>query len=182
MYCLGLKLVLYRHTARLVSPATATTTGFSDHSLLTTRLQCTNPSAPRVIYTYRNFRHMDATAFKMSLRQTASFTAPSSDQDIAAEQQTQDLKAVLERHASLKSRIRRVGSSNMRWITPKPSALGRIGGGWSAGMLAQNRMRIGRISKCRAGRPIDWFVRPDPPMFAPRSSASDKTLGYSGGQ
>ena len=94
-----------------------TTTGFSGHSLLTTRLQCTNPNIPKVTYTYRNFRHMDAITFRMSLRQTASFTTPSSDPDIAAEQLTRDLKAVLERHALLKSRTRRVGSSGMRWMT-----------------------------------------------------------------
>ena len=155
---------------------------FFDHSLLITRLQCTNPPAPKVTYTYRNFRHMDATAFRMSLHQTASFTTRSSDEDIAAEQLTRDMKAVLERNDPLKSRTRRYGSSDIRWMTPEAIGARKEGGGWSAGMLAQNRIRIGRISECRAGRLIDWFVRPDPPMFAPRSSASDKTLGYSGGQ
>ena len=55
----------------------------------------------------------------MSLRQTASCTTPSSDPDIAVEQLTRNLKAVLERHAPLKSRTRRVGSSDMRWMTPE---------------------------------------------------------------
>ena len=53
----------------------------------------------------------------MSLRQTALFTTPSSDPDIAAEQLTRDSKAVLERHAPLKFRTWRVGSSEMFWMT-----------------------------------------------------------------
>ena len=117
-----LDLIIKSEGSRRLAPATATTTGFSDHSLLTTRLPCTNPPAPKITYTYRNFRHMDATAFRMSLRQTASFTTLSSDPDIAAEQLTQDLKVVLERHAPLKSRTRRVGSSDMRWMTPEANS------------------------------------------------------------
>ena len=94
-----LDLIIESEGTRCLAPATARTTGFSDHSLLTTRLQSTNPPAPKVAYAYQNFRRMDATAFRKSLRQTASFTTPSSDPDIAAEQLTRDLKAVLERHA-----------------------------------------------------------------------------------
>ena len=114
-----LDLIIESEESRRLAPATATTTGFSDHSLLTTRLQCTNLPTQKVTHTYRNFRHMDATAFRLSMRHTASFTTPSSDPDIAAEQLTRDLKAVLERYAPLKSRTTRLGSSDMRWMTPK---------------------------------------------------------------
>ena len=101
-----LNLIIESKGSRRLAPVTTTPTGFSDHSLLTTKPQCTKPPALKVTYFYGNLERMDAIAFESSLRRTDSFKSASPDPEIVHEPLLRNLKAILETHGTLKFRTR----------------------------------------------------------------------------
>ncbi|HSN23842.1 MAG TPA: reverse transcriptase family protein, partial [Methylomicrobium sp.] len=102
---------------RKLSDASTVLTGFSDHRLLTAALDCTRPPAAAVTYCYRDIRHLDVSTFRNLFRASSSVVSPSDDPNVIAQQLDDDLTAVLDRLAPLRTRTRRCAKPATRWIS-----------------------------------------------------------------
>ena len=87
---------------RRLSTATTVLTGFSDHRLLTSDLDCARPPSPKVTYSYPDLKRLDIVAFRRFLRCSKSVKLPSDDPDEIARQLDNDLTLVLDRFAPLR--------------------------------------------------------------------------------
>jgi hypothetical protein len=102
---------------RKLSDASVVLTGFSDHRLLTAVLDCTRPPAAVVTYSYRDIRRLDVSAFRNLFSASSSVVSPSDDPNLIAQQLDDDLTAVLDRLAPLRTRTRRCGKPETRWMS-----------------------------------------------------------------
>jgi len=102
---------------RKLSSAADTLVGFSDHRLLTSLLDCVRPPVPTVTYSYRDIKRLDVDTFRKLLRSSSSVVDPSDDPDTIVRQLDADLGAVLDRLAPMRTRTRRCGKPETRWLS-----------------------------------------------------------------
>lgn len=112
-----LDLIVEPSKPRRLSVPKTVLVGFSDHKLLKAVLSCSRPPAASATYSYRDLKHIDILSFRAHLRQSTSLRSPPEDPDEIVRQLHVDLRSVLDRFAPLRTRTKRQGKVENRWLS-----------------------------------------------------------------
>ena len=91
--------------------------GFSDHYMLLTDITVQRPKPDLLHYVFIDMRQVVPAEFAARLRQTEVFLAPADDVDDFNDQLERSVTGVLDILAPLKSRTKRRGKRNSRWLS-----------------------------------------------------------------
>jgi len=104
--------------ASLVSEVSVRSTCFSDHHVISSRL-CVPWHRPTVMHSqFRDLRRIDLTTFHEDVRQSPLYLFNSDTPvDYYVDLFNDEINRILEKHAPLKKRTRRLGRNDCRWLS-----------------------------------------------------------------
>jgi len=112
-----LDLLAHADGSDIVSAVNVIDAGFSDHRLLTTVINTQLPRPDLVRYAFRNIHAVDPAEFSARLRRSDVYARPLDDVDGFTRQLEQSVTDVLDVLAPLKTRTKRRGKPDCRWLS-----------------------------------------------------------------
>lgn len=112
-----LDLLAHIDGSDIVSVVDVIDVGFSDHYLLTTTINTQLPKPDLLHYAFRNIRAVDPVEFAARLRRSDAYVRPLDDVDGFTRQLERSVIGVLDVLAPLKSRTKRRGKPDGRWLS-----------------------------------------------------------------
>lgn len=104
--------------ARVLSQIAVQPTCFSDHRLVTSRIHVPRDKPTISTYQYRDLRRVDIEAFNTDVRQSSLYTFDSAmSVDDYVDLYDSEMQRLLDTHAPLTSRTRRIGRHDCRWLS-----------------------------------------------------------------
>ena len=104
--------------ARVLSQIAVQPTCFSDHHLVTSRIHVPRDKPTISTYQYRDLRRVDIEAFNTDIRQSSLYTFDSAmPVDDYVDLYDSEMQRLLDTHAPLTSRTRRIGRHDCRWLS-----------------------------------------------------------------
>ena len=121
-------IITHEPHSELVSDVAAKFVNSSDHRLVKCRLAATVHRASVVSYTYRDIKNMNMDAFRRSLLESRLFQPETSHRavDDYAMLFDDEVKRVLDIHAPLLRKTKRVGRHDNRWLLTDARAAKRL--------------------------------------------------------
>jgi hypothetical protein len=101
----------------LLSQLSVQSVCFSDHCLVTCRLNIPHISPTSVLYQYRAIKQIDMAAFRRDILQSKLYEQSDMKADQYARLIDSEMMQVLDFHAPLKTKRRRSGDNNNRWLS-----------------------------------------------------------------
>jgi hypothetical protein len=120
-----LDLLASLDSSALVSSVDAVRAGVSDHFLLVTTVNELRPRPDLLTFSCRNIRGIRPHAFAAHIRRSDAHTDPANDVDAFADQLERAVTSALDDLAPLKTRTKRRGKRNSRWLSDAARAAKR---------------------------------------------------------